>query len=82
MIAENIILLPLSLWCFIDIFQCFTAGLFEAAPPGFQVGIALRGVSKTYSGGKKALKNLNINIYKGQVTSLLGHNGAAKTTTL
>ncbi|XP_035829835.1 uncharacterized protein LOC101860234 [Aplysia californica] len=56
--------------------------LFEPTPQDFSVGIALHGISKSYGGKKKALKNLNINIYRGQITSLLGHNGAAKTTTL
>ena len=59
-----------------------SANLFEPPLHDFPVGIGLRGVSKTYGGKKKALKNLTLNIYKGQITSLLGHNGAAKTTTL
>ncbi len=29
-----------------------------------------------------AVKNLSLNMYKGQITALLGHNGAGKTTTI
>ena len=29
-----------------------------------------------------AVKNLSLNLYKGQITVLLGHNGAGKTTTM
>lgn len=31
---------------------------------------------------KAAVKDLNLNLYEGQITVLLGHNGAGKTTTL
>lgn len=32
--------------------------------------------------GKTAVRDLNLNLYEGQITVLLGHNGAGKTTTL
>lgn len=46
------------------------------------VVLSARGLSKTYSDGTNAVKDLNLDIHCGQVTTLLGHNGAAKTTTM
>ncbi|KAK7002956.1 ATP-binding cassette sub- A member 12 [Biomphalaria glabrata] len=57
-------------------------GLFEKPPIGLKVGIAIENVCKNYSSKKKALINLSLNIYENQITTLLGHNGAAKTTTI
>ena len=31
---------------------------------------------------KVAVKDLSLNLYEGQITVLLGHNGAGKSTTL
>lgn len=31
---------------------------------------------------KLAVKDLSLNLYEGQITVLLGHNGAGKSTTL
>lgn len=42
--------------------------------------IFMRGVSKTYAGGFQALKNLNLEIKRGEIFALLGPNGAGKTT--
>ncbi|MDX8128942.1 ABC transporter ATP-binding protein [Methylomonas sp. OY6] len=42
--------------------------------------ISIRGVSKTYSGGFQALKNINLEIRRGEIFALLGANGAGKTT--
>jgi ABC-type multidrug transport system ATPase subunit len=48
-------------------------------------GIQVRGLRKEFdtpSGKKVALAGLDLDIYEGQILSLLGHNGAGKTTTL
>ena len=37
---------------------------------------------KGSKGSKVAVDGLRLNIYKGQITALLGHNGAGKTTTM
>jgi ABC-2 type transport system ATP-binding protein len=42
--------------------------------------ISIKNVSKTYATGFEALKNVNLDIEKGEIFALLGPNGAGKTT--
>ena len=42
--------------------------------------ISVRGVNKTYTGGFHALKNIHLDIKRGEIFALLGPNGAGKTT--
>jgi len=42
--------------------------------------ISIKGLSKTYKSGFQALKNVNLEIEKGEIFALLGPNGAGKTT--
>jgi len=42
--------------------------------------ISIRDVSKVYEGGFQALKDVNLDIQKGEIFALLGPNGAGKTT--
>jgi len=42
--------------------------------------ISIEGLSKTYAGGFQALKNVDLEIRKGEIFALLGPNGAGKTT--
>ncbi len=44
--------------------------------------IELKNVSKSYDGEKKAVDNLTLDIYDGEIFGFLGPNGAGKTTTL
>jgi ABC-2 type transport system ATP-binding protein len=42
--------------------------------------VDLRGVSKTYRGGVRALRGVDMRIHKGEIFGLLGPNGAGKST--
>jgi ABC-2 type transport system ATP-binding protein len=42
--------------------------------------ISISGVTKTYATGFKALKEINLDIERGEIFALLGPNGAGKTT--
>ncbi|HJS31853.1 MAG TPA: ABC transporter ATP-binding protein [Alphaproteobacteria bacterium] len=44
--------------------------------------VSVRGVSKTYPGGVEALKDVDLDFPKGQLTTLLGPSGCGKTTLL
>ena len=45
-----------------------------------QPSISISNVSKTYASGFQALKNVNLDIRRGEIFALLGPNGAGKTT--
>ncbi|MGP1681295.1 MAG: ATP-binding cassette domain-containing protein, partial [Giesbergeria sp.] len=42
--------------------------------------VRIRDLSKSYAGGFQALKNVNLDIRRGEIFALLGPNGAGKTT--
>ena len=42
--------------------------------------ITINNLSKTYDNGFNALKNINLNIKRGEIFAMLGPNGAGKTT--
>lgn len=63
-----------------------TSQYFEEEPSS-DIAIAVRGVTKKFSGGLSgvshlAVNNVDLNVYHGSITCLLGHNGAGKTTTM
>jgi ATP-binding cassette subfamily A (ABC1) protein 3 len=45
------------------------------------VALKMKSLSKTY-GSLRAVDQLNFNVYKNEVFTLLGHNGAGKTTAI
>ena len=42
--------------------------------------VSIRGLGKTYAGGFTALRNVDLDIRRGEIFALLGPNGAGKTT--
>ena len=44
--------------------------------------LQVKNVTKVYSGGKKAVDNLSLEIKEGEIFGFIGPNGAGKTTTL
>lgn len=44
--------------------------------------LKIKGLEKTYPGGKKAVDNIDLEIAKGEIFGFIGHNGAGKTTTI
>lgn len=46
----------------------------------FATVLSVTDLNKTYAGGFQALKNINLEIGKGEILALLGPNGAGKTT--
>lgn len=55
--------------------------LFEEPPNNCEIGISVQNLHKRY-GNFYAVNGVNLDLYKGQITALLGHNGAGKTTTM
>ncbi|XP_048579731.1 phospholipid-transporting ATPase ABCA3 isoform X2 [Nematostella vectensis] len=57
----------------------------EDEPTDLAIGVQIKDLRKVFkgsTGSKVAVDNLSLNMYKGQITALLGHNGAGKTTTM
>ncbi len=55
--------------------------MLDASPaaPGTQPVLSLRGISKSFP-GVRALADVQLDLYPGQVTALIGENGAGKST--
>jgi len=52
----------------------------RAIVPAMTAIISVNNLSKTYASGLQALKNINLEIRRGEIFALLGPNGAGKTT--
>lgn len=44
--------------------------------------LEIKNLTKVYKNGKKAVDNLSLTIYSGDICGFIGHNGAGKTTTI
>lgn len=55
---------------------------YNASPmtPPVETILSVTDLNKTYAGGFAALKNINLDIARGEIIALLGPNGAGKTT--
>uniref|UniRef100_A0A1Y1MCM6 ABC transporter domain-containing protein n=1 Tax=Photinus pyralis TaxID=7054 RepID=A0A1Y1MCM6_PHOPY len=83
--------LTVSYWCgqgtFLEVEESAmllrnTSEFIEREPFNLDVGIKIQRLCKEYSRDKVAVRDLSLNIYKDQITVLLGHNGAGKTSTI
>merc|ERR1719482_2177440 len=55
---------------------------YEDPPADLKASVRIRNLIKTFSGGKRALKGISLDMHQGTIMGLLGHNGAGKTTTM
>ncbi|KAI8435957.1 hypothetical protein MSG28_004122, partial [Choristoneura fumiferana] len=55
--------------------------IMEKDPNDHAIGVKMTNLTKIY-GANVAVNNLSLNIYDDQITVLLGHNGAGKSTTI
>jgi ABC-type uncharacterized transport system ATPase subunit len=58
---------------------------FEKQTPELKPTVQIDGLSKQFRVGlkkKPAVINLSLDLYESQITCLLGHNGAGKTSTI
>lgn len=53
----------------------------EPEPTHIPVGISVKNLTKRFK-EKTAVNNLSLKFFEGQITALLGHNGAGKSTTI
>lgn len=54
---------------------------FESPPADAVISVELRQLRKIFN-KKTAVNGISLNLYKNEITILLGHNGAGKTTTI
>ncbi|XP_031638212.1 ATP-binding cassette sub-family A member 3-like, partial [Contarinia nasturtii] len=55
---------------------------FEYEPVNCEAGVRVKNLRKIFTNGKVACKNVTFNMFRNQITVLLGHNGAGKSTTI
>jgi ABC-2 type transport system ATP-binding protein len=70
----------LGLHVVVDVWRRVVAHLCKRELPVQEAIISVKNLSKTYASGFQALKNVNLDIRRGEIFALLGPNGAGKTT--
>src|SRR5947199_10279474 len=60
--------------------QVRRGGIYSRRAESAHVVISIAGLSKVYASGFRALKNVDLEIRRGEIFALLGPNGAGKTT--
>ncbi|MGH0155462.1 UNVERIFIED_CONTAM: hypothetical protein FKN15_046681 [Acipenser sinensis] len=68
-----------------DVEKALKGEFIEEEPVGLVSGIKIKHLAKVFKVGnviREAVRDLTLNMYEGQITVLLGHNGAGKSTTL
>ncbi|MGH0172914.1 UNVERIFIED_CONTAM: hypothetical protein FKN15_075079 [Acipenser sinensis] len=68
-----------------DVEKALKGEFIEEEPVGLVSGIKIKHLAKVFRVGnviREAVRDLTLNMYEGQITVLLGHNGAGKSTTL
>ena len=64
-------------------YQCQIAAPGEEDPNGMPIGMSLHSLGKSYKDkSTPAVQDLSVSLFQGQVTALLGHNGAGKSSTM
>ncbi|XP_049760992.1 phospholipid-transporting ATPase ABCA3-like [Elephas maximus indicus] len=69
----------------IQFYESVQSQYFEDEPANLVAGIQIKHLCKAFqvqNNIKIAVKNLSLNLFEGQITVLLGQNGAGKSTTL
>ncbi|XP_058851719.1 phospholipid-transporting ATPase ABCA3-like isoform X1 [Acipenser ruthenus] len=69
----------------VDAEKTLKGEFIEEEPVGLVSGVKIKHLAKVFKVGnviREAVRDLTLNMYEGQITVLLGHNGAGKSTTL